>query len=88
MSEAVDWFAAGKLDCLQDSCENCPFASIGGLEFRLNPQTPNYVPAGQADNWLDGYIHSALDLYGDDWKTCEFSWQPALLIEANEEETK
>jgi hypothetical protein len=64
-----NWFELGQLDCYQDRCENCPFASIGGLESRSNPQVPKYVPENRKDTWLDGYLNQALNLYGEDWAT-------------------
>lgn len=70
----------GHLDCVQDSCENCPFASVGGLEQRHHPIAPNYIPGGLAAEYLAGYEAAALELYGADWRTCTFSWQPALTI--------
>lgn len=80
----TDWFAAGKMDCIQDRCENCPFASIGGLEQRLSPEYPRWVPVRERYTWLNGYLDAALSLYGDDWQTCEFSWRMVLTINGNE----
>jgi len=70
-------------DCIQDGCENCPFASIGGLEARANFQRPNrlYVKTEeQWQDWLQGYADCARYSYGKDWMTCEFGWGKALTI--------
>ena len=72
-------FSAGVSDCVQDSCENCPFASIGGLAARENP-VPKYAKPGAEPEYLRGYIAAARAMYGSDWQTCEFSWAPAIVI--------
>lgn len=72
----------GHLECIQDACENCPFAAIGGLEARSAPQAPKYIPAAEAADFIAGYCQAALEQYGADWATCTFSWQPALTIES------
>lgn len=80
MSQSETW-KRGHLDCIQDGYENCPFASIGGLEARHAPVAPKYIPAEEAADYLAGYCQSALEQYGSDWRTCTFSWQPAITIE-------
>jgi hypothetical protein len=70
----------GMHDCFQDRCENCPFASVGGLDRRSAMKAPGYVKIGQVADYLDGYRVMARELYGSDWETCEFSWQHALTI--------
>lgn len=71
-------FRHGWTNCVQDRCENCPFASIGGLEHRNNPKVPDY--AKDRDEWLAGYLAAAEAMYGPDWRTCSFGWAPALTI--------
>jgi len=71
----------GMHDCYQDRCENIPFASVGGLESREAMKAPGYVKIGEVGDYLDGYRVMARELYGSDWQTCSFSWQPALVIE-------
>jgi len=70
----------GTDDCIQDCFENAPFASIGGLKARSNPQRPQRI---SEDDWPDywrGYSTAAAKLYGSDWETCEFSWRKALTL--------
>ncbi len=65
----------------------CParrFASIGGLDKRLCPTAPSWVPAADHEPYLIGYVKQALDMFGTDWATCSFGWQHALTIEAVE----
>ena len=70
----------GRTDCMQDSFENCPFASIGGLAARDNPQAPRYIPEAFRRDYLDAYAEAARALFGHDWRTCSFEWRPALTI--------
>lgn len=78
-------YQRGWSDCAQDDCEGCPFASIGGLEARSEPQVPKYSkPIEDATAYLWGYIGYAQARYGVSWRTCEFSYQPALVIGAEE----
>jgi ferredoxin len=74
-------FRQGALDCIQDGCENCPFASIGGLDARKAP-VPKFARPGEETEYLRGYTAAARANYGDDWETCTFSWGPALTIGA------
>lgn len=74
-----DAWNRGCTDAYQDDCENCHFASVGGLEARNAPlQAPHYVAEADAADYLEGYQATVQKLYGDDWRTCEFSWKPAL----------
>ena len=75
-----EWMARGANDCSQDAMENAHFASIGGLDQRLHPRVPDYVPESRVDQYLAGYTETAQKQFGDDWQTCEFSWKPALDI--------
>ena len=77
-------FQRGQMECIQDRCENIPFAGLGGLENRMTPKAPDYIPAEDVDDFIAGYKAAALEMYGDDWQTCEFSWQHALTIEPPE----
>lgn len=80
----LEEFERGLQDCYQDDCENCKFASVGGLAQRHAPRAPDYAkfPTG----YLVGYLAMAAALYGEDWRTCEFSWRPALTIGGDEQE--
>lgn len=75
----TDPFRQGVLNCMQDGFENCPFASIGGLDARTNPVLKYAKPGEEAEYWR-GYKACALASYGPDWETCTFSWGPALTI--------
>lgn len=75
-------FVRASNDCVQDSFENCPFASIGGLARRDAPAPPSYVAESDREEYLRGYLTSACAMYGDDWRTREFGWSPALTIGA------
>ena len=78
-------FRHAQVDAYQDYCENCPFASVGGLDKRADPKAPSYVPEDDKEEYVRGYISAVKEMYGDDWRTCEFSWQPALTIGGKEE---
>jgi len=67
-------------DCIQDHCENIPFACIGGLESRSNPQAPGWIEARHAKAYVQAYCEKAKELYGDGWQLAEFSWRPTLTI--------
>lgn len=75
-----DPFNRGMLDCYQDRCENCAFASIGGLERRGDMVAPKYITPRERESYLAGYRLQARLLWGDDWQTCEFGWAPAITI--------
>lgn len=75
-----DVFNRGVIDAVQDRCENCPFASVGGLEKRSAMVTPKYISKGDEKEYLRGYRHGARRMFGDDWETCEFGWRPAITI--------
>jgi hypothetical protein len=74
----------GRMDCIQDSCENVPFASIGGLEARVDLGAPKYISPSESERYLHGYVTVAHELYGSDWRTCSFAWKPALTIESTD----
>lgn len=73
-------FDRGRTDCIQDSYENVPFSSVGGLERRYSLVKPRWILDEDAPEYLAGYTWQAQELYGDDWRTCPFSWQPAITI--------
>jgi len=77
-------FRRGALDCYQDRCENCAFASVGGLEKRGELKAPDYVNECDAKDYLEGYVAAAEEMFGEDWRTCEFEWKAALTIGADE----
>lgn len=82
MKSLNDEFVHGTNDCVQDDLENAPFGSVGGLEKRHQMVAPEYV-IGEAHkmHYLSGYALQASSLYGKDWKTCTFGWEPALTID-------
>jgi hypothetical protein len=83
-----DPFRRGMTDCYQDRCENCPMASIGGLDARAKPSAPKYITPSEHADYLDGYAHQAQAMYGDDWRTCVFGWQRALQIGGEAEKAR
>ena len=77
-------FERARIACYQDDCENAPFASVGGLENRKNMKAPDYIDPCDVEEYMRGYRDMALDLYGEDYETCEFTWTPALTIGEND----
>lgn len=83
--KAGNW---GRDNCIQDAFENCPFASVGGLDKRQGGlRAPKYVAPHLAVSYLAGYIEQAKGMYGPDWQTVKFGWYPAIEIK-NEQPTK
>lgn len=78
----------GRSDAIQDDCENCHFASIGGPgagmltadEKRAVMQAPEYIKPEEAERYIAGYQWACADMYGQDWRTCQFSWKPVLTV--------
>jgi hypothetical protein len=88
---AVDPFERGRMDCVQDLIENAPFASIGGLVARDDDakratgepsrfKCPTYITAEEWPLYRRGYEGQAEHELGADWRTCEFTWHPAMTI--------
>jgi len=78
----------GEDNCIQDASENCPFASVGGLDARQGElRAPKYVPPHLAVSYLAGYVKMAEHMYGKEWQTVKFGWYPALEMK-NESTTK
>lgn len=75
-----DVFNRARIDCIQDRCENCPFASVGGLDKRKAMVVPKYISTGDEAEYLRGYRYGAVLMFGADWETCEFGWRPAITI--------
>lgn len=75
-------FDRGRMDCLQDTYENTPFASIGGLGCRRNFQRPEYIEESELVQYFRGYAHQAWSQYSHDWRDCEFQWKPALNLDS------
>lgn len=73
-------FTHGVDNCIQDGCENAPFASVGGLAARTAMVAPKYAPPGQESEYLRGYATQARAEHGVDWQTCSFGWAPAVTI--------
>lgn len=72
-------------NCAQDRCENVPFSSVGGLDKRSSMTAPKYIGEDDKEEYLRGYRDAAKSLYGDDWETCKFSFQPVLEIRGKKE---
>lgn len=75
----------GVSDAAKDACENCPCASIGGLDARDAPTVPKYIATKDAAAWLSGYIDQCRAMHGADWRTCAFGWRHALTIPSEDE---
>jgi len=73
-------YQRGLQDCSLDDMENAHFASIGGLNNRDNPGTPDYIKESDRKEYLRGYTDQAKALYGDEWEGVQFSWNPILQI--------
>lgn len=74
-------FQRGYEACQLDSMENAAFGSIGGIEARASMKAPDYVPEADRADYLRGYAAAARMMYGADWRTCGFSWKPALTVD-------
>lgn len=83
--DPANTFDRARLDCVQDRCENCPFASIGGLDKRSAMVAPSYIEGTYArTEYVRGYQYAARDIFGDDWETCSFGWAPALVVNGSD----
>ena len=69
----------------QDQCEGAPFSSVGGLNCRNNMKIPRWIPPWWEDEYLAAYCEQSEKMYGADWRDCEFSWSPALVIRPDAE---
>lgn len=76
-----DVFNWGFMNAMQDRCENCPFASSGGMDKRTAMEAPDYVPKDQTEEYLRGYRAYCEDNYGEGWETAQWGWAPALKID-------
>lgn len=75
-----DAFGRGFDVCIQDSFENCPFSSAGGLDARPDLKAPKYISETDEKRYLSGYMAAAELMHGSDWRTCGFTWGAALTI--------
>jgi hypothetical protein len=73
-------FERAMQDAYQDSCENAPFACVGGLGKRAEMKAPDYITPAERRSYVDGYRAAARLMYGEDWQTCSFGWAPAMTI--------
>lgn len=73
-------YKRGKDNCIQDSYEDAPFASTGGLNKRESMTAPDYIAIQDRGEYIKGYQEQAESMYGADWRTVEFTWKPALTI--------
>jgi hypothetical protein len=60
-------FQRGFENCVQDSFENCPFLSAGGIDARPDLKAPPYISTTDVDAYLAGYRASAELMHGADW---------------------
>lgn len=79
-------FNRGYADCAQDTCENAPFASVGGLGARKAMARPHWVPESDWPEYLRGYQAGAALCHGDGWEDAKFGWSPALTLGEEEAE--
>lgn len=77
-----DAFYRGLTDCYQDTCEGCPFASVGGLGARRDMKPPKYVADADRADYLAGYRAQARLHYGVDWATYGDDLKPLASAEA------
>lgn len=70
----------GYMCAMQDDCENCQFASAGGMDKREAMEAPECVFEDQHEEYLRGYRAYCDDNYGEGWQTAKWSWGPALRI--------
>ena len=75
-------FERGRIDCIQDSNENAPFGSVGGLDSRADLKCPHYIGGSDWPSYREGYESQARAMYGKDWRTAAFGWVPAILLQA------
>jgi len=74
----------GRHDYAMDRAENCPFASIGGLDARHSPQKPKYITESDWGYYQSGYCAQAEKDLGPNWRDVPFGWKPALVINDRE----
>lgn len=67
-------FDRGWMAAYQDRCENCPFASSGGMDNRKSMKAPSYIPEKDADEYLRGYRSYCDENYGEGWETAQWGW--------------
>jgi hypothetical protein len=79
-AHVADLYERARVDCIQDGCENSPFACVGGIEKRSAMVAPKWIAKADREAYLEGYRRSAHRQYGEDWETCTFGWAPALVI--------
>lgn len=75
-------FVCGFDDCVQDACENAPFASVGGLQAREAMGRPDWVQERNFEEYRRGYEAAAVVRFGADWRVADFKWQPSIKIES------
>jgi len=84
----LDAFEHGYRNCGLAQMENSPFVHVGGLGRRMSFQRPQWWDEHYPGDdgrllraYYQGYAKAAAEIYGPDWRTCEFGWTPALRIE-------
>lgn len=80
--DAQSFVARGMDNCALDQAENVPFACIGGLERRITPTVPDWIPKDQIEWFLVGYRAQAALQYGVMWRTDPFGWVMAMTLKA------
>jgi len=83
-------YERGRLNCILDDTENAPFSSTGGLKHRDTPTLPKWLYKDEYTGeyraeFMRGYVARATEMYGDDWKTCTFSWSCVMEINPKED---
>jgi hypothetical protein len=73
-------FLRGSFHCILDDNENAPFGSTGGRDATENMRAPDYIAEADRDEYIAGYQDAAHGMYGDDWRTCTFSWRPVMTL--------
>jgi hypothetical protein len=76
----------GASEAAQDAMENAPCASIGGLDARVAPRVPAYVPEAHRAAWLSGYSDACATVWGADWRMCAFGWRAAVTVGGEDRE--
>jgi len=73
-------FDRGWLAAYQDACENCHFASAGGMDHRDELIAPDYIPEDDRVDYLLGYESYARETWGPTWRTDRFTWGDAPVL--------
>ena len=64
-------YELGKTAAIQDSIDNIPCKSIGGLKARQAPIVPEHVREDDRVAWCSGYTDACNAMYGPMWRVRE-----------------